>query len=310
MGVAVLALARFTLKGPYQAAAVVGLLAVLETLVPLLLPTAVISVFVAALCMVLSCALVGLIILTQGSISGLKVIGVSILGITLVAGVLFQQPELGLWTGLVQWLPIILLAQALRSSNSLTLMIWAGLLIGVVAIAAQQIFWSDLEADWIALATQQMAETKELNPALADNYFDLVRLFAASLVAMAFMMFSLIVLWARWMQSRLVESNGFAHEFQALSLGRSVAAVAVIVTALSLLLSQAWLGSLVFLLVIAFMFQGIAVIHSKLAIRRQSRLLLGLFYALLLIFPQIVVVTAVTGVIDNWIAFRKTKPES
>ena len=34
-------------------------------------------------------------------------------------------------------------------------------------------------------------------------------------------------------------------------------------------------------------------------------LLLGLFYALLLVFPQAVALTAITGVIDNWLVFRK-----
>jgi uncharacterized membrane protein len=74
---------------------------------------------------------------------------------------------------------------------------------------------------------------------------------------------------------------------------------------LSFWLEQSWVISLAFLVVIAFMFQGIAVVHSKLGPRRQARLLLGLFYGLLLIFPQVVALTAVTGVIDNWLVFRK-----
>ena len=38
MSVTMLALARFTLKGPYQAATVVGLLAVLAVFIPLMMP--------------------------------------------------------------------------------------------------------------------------------------------------------------------------------------------------------------------------------------------------------------------------------
>jgi hypothetical protein len=39
--------------------------------------------------------------------------------------------------------------------------------------------------------------------------------------------------------------------------------------------------------------------------------MLGLFYTLLLVFPQVVALTAVTGVIDNWLVFRKkpVKPD-
>ena len=76
-----LALAKFTLKGPYQAALAVGLLAVLAVFIPPMASNSVFAVLIASLCMLLSCTLVGLIILTQGSVSGLKAIGVSMLGI-------------------------------------------------------------------------------------------------------------------------------------------------------------------------------------------------------------------------------------
>ena len=74
---------------------------------------------------------------------------------------------------------------------------------------------------------------------------------------------------------------------------------------LSFWAQHTWLSSLAFLVVIAFMFQGIAVVHSKIAARKQARLLFGLFYTLLLVFPQVVALTAITGVIDNWLVFRK-----
>ena len=75
MSVTMLALARFTLKGPYQAALVVGLLAVLAVFIPPMVSSTVFGVLVASLCMLLSCTLVGLIILTQGSVSGFHFVG-------------------------------------------------------------------------------------------------------------------------------------------------------------------------------------------------------------------------------------------
>jgi len=269
MGVTMLTLARFTLKGPYQAALVVGLLAVLAVFIPPMISNSVFGVLLASLCMMLSCTLVGLIILTQGSVSGLKAIGVSMLGITLVAWVVINAPELGLWTGLVQWLPIILLAQTFRTSNSLALTLLLGLLLGV------------------------------------ERNIQLVRLFVLAMVAMAYLLFMLIVMIARWMQASLAESKGFGQEFRALSLGKPAAAVALGVMILSFWGQQAWLSSLAFMVVIAFMFQGVAVVHSKIAPRKQARLLFGLFYMLLLVFPQVVALTAITGVIDNWLVFRK-----
>ena len=300
-----LALARFALKGPYQAAAVVGLLAVLAVFIPPMAPNTVLGVVAGSMCMLLSCTLVGLVILTQGSVSGLKAIGVSILGITLVAWVLIDAPELGLWTGLVQWLPIILLTQTLRSTKSLSLTMLLGLALGAIGIAVQYLVWSNLETEMISQAIQRMGEVDQLDEKLVERNVQLVRLFVLALVAMAYLVFMLIVLIARWMQASLAESQGFSQEFRALSLGKPAAQAALALMVLSFLVEQTWLSSLAFLVVVGFMFQGIAVVHAKLAPRRQARMLLVLFYTLLLVFPQVVALTAITGVIDNWLVFRK-----
>jgi hypothetical protein len=310
MSVTMLALARFTLRGPYQAAAVVGLLAVLSVFIPPVVPNTALGVAIASICMMLSCVLVGLIILTQGSASGLKAIGVSILGITIVAWMLLNAPQLGLWTGLVQWLPIIVLAQTLRSSKSLALTMLVGVGLGTVAVAAQYLIWTDIEREWISMAVQRLEQLNQLDPQLVERNVQLIRLFVLAMVAMAYLILMAIVLLARWMQARLAESKGFAEEFQALTLGKSAAAIALLLIGLSFWLQQVWLSSLAFLIVIAFLFQGIAVLHGKLARRKQARILLGLFYTLLLIFPQVVALTSFVGVIDNWLIFRRKSENS
>ncbi len=305
MGVTMLTLARFTLKGPYQAALVVGLLAVLAVFIPPMISNSIFGILLASLCMLLSCTLVGLIILTQGSVSGLKAIGVSMLGITLVAWVVINAPELGLWTGLVQWLPIILLAQTLRTSKSLAMTMLLGLLLGTIAIAAQYLVWGNLETEMISQTIQRMGQEEQLQAELVERNIQLVRLFVLAMVAMAYLLFMLIVMIARWMQASLAGSKGFGQEFHALSLGKPAAAVALGMMLLSFWGQQVWLSSLAFLVVIAFMFQGIAVVHSKITSRKRARLLFGLFYMLLLVFPQVVALTAIIGVIDNWLVFRK-----
>ena len=304
-----LALARYTLRGPYQAAAVVGLLAVLAVFIPPMAPNTVLGLLAGSMCMLLSCTLVGLVILTQGSVSGLKAIGVSILGITLVAWFLISAPELGLWTGLVQWLPIILLTQTLRSSKSLSLTMLVGLVLGTIGIAVQYLSWSTLEAEMISQVIQRMEQVDQLDEELVERNIQLVRLFVLAIVAMAYLVFVLIVLIARWMQASLAESQGFSQEFRALTLGKPAAVGALGLMVLSFWIEQPWLSSLSFLVVVAFMFQGIAVVHSKLALRKQARMLLVLFYTLLLIFPQVVALTAITGGIYNRLVVRKNSAE-
>ena len=239
-----LALARLTLKGPYQAAAVVGLLAVLAVFIPPMAPNTVLGLVAGSMCMLLSCTLVGLVILTQGSVSGLKAIGVSIVGITLVAWALISAPELGLWTGLVQWLPIILLTQTLRSSKSLALTMLVGMVIGAVGVAVQYLVWNNLEAEMISQALQRMGQVDQLDEKLVERNIQLVRLFVLALAAMAYLVFMLIVLIARWMQASLAESKGFSQEFRALTLGKPAASGALVLMVTSFWIDQSWLISL------------------------------------------------------------------
>ena len=312
MGVSLLALARYTLKGPYQAAAVVGLLAVLAVFIPPMAGNSILGVLVASLCMLLSCSLVGLVILTHGSISGLKAIAVSMLGITLVAWALINAPELGFWTGLVQWLPIILLAQTLRSTRSLALTLLAGTALGAIAIAMQYLFWGSIQSEMINLVLLRMGDAGQQEQELVQRNLQVLQLFVLAMVAMVYLYIMLILMVARWMQASLVGSNGFREEFYGLALGKSASLVALLIVGLSVWLEQPWLVSLAFLAVIAFMFQGIAIVHSRFGARRQARVLLGLFYMLLLVFPQVVALTSLTGVIDNWLVFRNksVKPDN
>ena len=311
MGVSLLALARYTLKGPYQAAAVVGLLAVLAVLIPPMAGTSMFGLLIASLCMLLSCSLVGLVILTHGSISGLKAIAVSMLGITLVAWGLLNAPELGFWTGLVQWLPIILLAQTLRSTRSLSLTLLAGALLGAIAIASQYLFWGSIQSEMINQALLRMGDAGQQEQELVQRNLQVLQFFVLAMVSMVYLYIMLILMVARWMQASLAGSHGFRDEFYGLALGKSASLVALLLVGLSVWLEQPWLISLAFLAAIAFMFQGIAIVHSRFGAKRQARLLLGLFYMLLLVFPQVVALTAVTGVIDNWLVFRNkaVKPD-
>jgi flagellar biosynthesis protein FlhB len=203
------------------------------------------------------------------------------------------------------------LAQTLRSSKSLGLTMLIGVMLGAIAIAIQYSVWGSMESELISQALQRMGEIDKMEQQVVDHNIQLVRLFVLAMIAMAYLIIMLVLLIARWMQASLGDSHGFREEFYRLSLGKPAAAVALVLIGSSFWLQQPWLLSLAFLVVIAFMFQGIAVVHCKLVSRRTARALLVLFYVLLLVFPQVVALTAVTGVIDNWLVFRKNsvKPD-
>lgn len=306
MGVTLLALARYTLKGPYQATAVVGLLAIVAVFIVPVMGYSAVSVILAFVTNLLAVVLVGLIILTQGSAAGMKVIAVSALALSLAAWMGLNSTQPGLSMALLQWLPVIALAQVLRSSNSLALTLLVGLFIGVLVIAFQFLFWSDLESSWMAQMMQRREVETQLSEEQSAQLLQFVRLMMLLMASSLYLMYILVIFIARWLQAKLADSQGFGQEFRALSLGKKAALMAIVVVPLGLFLQQAWLISFAFIVVIAFMFQGIAVLHSRLAKRKQAHGLFVLFYLLLVFTWQITgILTAITGIVDNWLDFRK-----
>ncbi len=306
-----LALARYTLKGPYQAAAVVGMLAIGAVFLPLFAGQSFFIAIVATVLIVMACSLVGLIILTQGTVSGLKSIVVSIFGITLVTTLVLKTPTLGISIGLMQWLPIVILAQTLKSTKSLTLMILAGMAMALVAIAIQFLIWPDLEASLLPVFHQSLMglyDNSTLTSESVGEYIQLlVHLLVLLIVSTLYLLFTGIMLLSRSMQARLTDSDGFRQEFHALALGKPLALAGLIILIMSSWLDQDWITSMAMAVMAAFLYQGIAVVHCKLATSKHRALIIGIYYALLIIFPQVVAVSSIGGMIDNWMVFRKKR---
>ncbi len=306
-----LALAKYALKGPYQAATVVGILAIAAVFLPLVAGQTIISAMATTALIVMAGALVGLIILTQGTASGLKAIVVSIFGITLVTTLSLGAPTLGISIALMQWLPIVILAQTLKSTKSLALMILAGLVLAVVAIAIQFLIWPDLEATILPVFQLSFARLTE-NPAISSEMVAeyaqlLAHWMVLLLVSMMYMLFIGILFLSRWMQAKLADSDGFKREFYAIALGKPAALAGLVILALGFWLDQDWITSVAIAVMIAFLYQGIAVVHSKLAKSKHRALIIGIFYALLIIRPETVAVSSIAGMIDNWLVFRKKR---
>lgn len=305
-----LALARYTLKGPYHASAVVGILAIVGVFFPLFSGSPLLGALIAMLLTYMSASLVGLIILTQGIQSGIKAIIVAVLGITLVTTVVLEAPGLGISIALAQWLPIIVLSQTYRTTSSIAVTLVAGVVLGIVAIVTQFAFLPELETGWVKIIMQSVAELpqgQEYSVAeLTENVRLMVHWLILALGASMYLLYASIVLVARWLQARVANSDGYRREFLALSLGKPASILAMLMLALSSWLDYDLLTSLAILVLAAFLFQGIAVVHAKIASSKIRPMVTGLFYALLLIFPQIMAVTVLVGIIDNWIIFRKS----
>ena len=140
-----LALARYALKSPYHAATVVGILAILSLFIPLI--------------SILSGAVVGLIILTQGLVSGTRVILISVVGITVVVYLITGSPIYGGMIGLVQWLPMMVLAEILRRTASLSFTLLVGMGLALVGVMVQFALWPDSKELWLQFMLQFFAQS-------------------------------------------------------------------------------------------------------------------------------------------------------
>ncbi|MBL7003189.1 MAG: DUF2232 domain-containing protein [Gammaproteobacteria bacterium] len=285
-------IARFALKSPFHAFTIVGLLAVLSLIIP----------FVS----LLSGAIVSLIILTQGLHSGLKIIVLSIIATSAMTWLSMGSPIHGLMVGIVQWLPMVILAELLRRTQSMSYVILVSIAMGVVAVLLQFALWPDLELFWrnlieeIFSQSQQSAQYEELKPAIDQIVHWALVVFIAAMVAT----YVSTLMFGRWFQAKLVESDGYQKEFYEIKLGRTSAIVSIVIIAASLFYPEDWLVASAIVVAAGFLFQGLAVIHVRVSRTNKKGFFIGLFYFLMFVFPQVVGFTTVVGIIDNWFNYR------
>ncbi|MBT3204174.1 MAG: DUF2232 domain-containing protein [Gammaproteobacteria bacterium] len=289
-----LAIARYALKSPFHASTIVGFLAILSLFVPLV--------------SILSGAIVGLIILTQGLLSGARALLISVVGITVVSYLVTQSPELGITIGLVQWIPIVVLAEILRRTRSMSFTLVSGMVIAMFVVLAQYIFWPDIDKLWAEYLQlmfqgvdmgQQGLEMDQIQAGMQD----LVHWMVMVLVAVMYSTFIGTLMASRWFQARLAGSEGFRDEFYTIKLGRGAAIATILLAVISFMLNQDMLIAMLMVMLATFLYQGLAIVHNW-SKRSKRKGWLVLLYVMMVIFPQVVAATAFLGVIDNWTDFR------
>lgn len=285
-------IARHALKSPFHALTVVGLLAVLSLIFP----------FVS----LLSGAIVSLIILTQGLKSGLRVIVLSVIATSAMTWLTMGSPMVGIMVGLVQWLPMVVLAELLRKTQSLSVVILFSLVLGVIAASMQFFFWPDLGLLWQDMVKQfliesnQAARYDELSLAIEQ----LVQLFLVFIVGVMVSTYISTLMFGRWLQAKLVDSPGYNKEFYGIKLGKKAGLIAVLAVAVSAVVATDYLVAVAIVIGSGFLFQGLAVVHVRANRSSRKVLFIVLFYFLLLVFPHVVALTTFVGIIDNWFDFR------
>jgi uncharacterized membrane protein len=208
------------------------------------------------------------------------------------------------------WLPVLLCALTLRQTQSQEAMALAAAGIAAAFIVFMYATIGDVETWWRELLMEMLENGF---PAASSEQFQqaieiappLMNAVVASSIVLSLM---ITVLIARWWQSALFNPGGFSKEFQTFRLPKHLALPTIIGMGLMFLGNQTFgpvLRDILVVIVILYLFQGIASIHRTVNHRGLSRHWLLAMYSLLAFLPQIMIVfIAWIGMTDSMLNKR------
>jgi hypothetical protein len=298
------ALAGIIVAGPLQAVLVIALSTALSFLAPPL--TSILSYAGAAALALYS--------LHVGARSG----AIVLLGAMLVTGLLTEM----LWhqgmtiavTSLLLWFPVWLIAVVLRETRSLAMAMLALSALAMAGILLVFLWFGDPSQWWLERLSgliNSLADQPEIEidtGSLHEFAEQVAPFMTGSLAAgLSFAALTCLML-GRWWQSLMVKPGALRKEFYALRLNRMLSLLAVGIFALAALkfgsvsvLALQW--SLVVL--VPFLFVGLAVVHATLANLKAARIWLIIIYILMSLLPQAMMLVVVTGLLDPWLDLRR-----
>jgi uncharacterized protein YybS (DUF2232 family) len=296
------ALANFILRGRFQAVLVI-ILAALLSMTGILFPLSLISG-----------AALALVTLRLGAVYGLTVVAYSTLAFILLSLGLFNDLRLVWEVLLTLWLPVLILAELLRRTVSLSVTIGLGGGMTVLYIALVYLVGGDPVPAWTAQLTQIFEALVGIEQTKSAEIQEFISRLAPMMTggqAMSVLGFAIMSLFiGRWWQARLYNPGGFRQEFHSLRLGRWFAWPAlVILLGMSLalygkggLLGQMSLEMSMVVLSL-YLLQGMAVAHGVVG---QTKANVGWLVALyvLMMVPQVLVLVVITGLFDSWLDIR------
>jgi hypothetical protein len=292
------ALAAYIMRGRAQAIGFTTGFAILSLIFPLL--------------SVVSAAAVGLVTQRLGPSPGMLLvtsISLAALAMTmLVANTAFAIPAIGslILLLLLTWMASTLL----RFTRSLPMAIMALTGVGMVVIVLFHLMVGDPVTWWqahfdelFASATESMMADQKM---VFEQNLETWASIMTGFVTMAFLLNVVLAMFiARAWQAMLYNPGGFGQEFHSLQFGKQYAVFALVIASLALL-PNSTIGivskDILMVVMMVYVLQGIAVVHSMVAQKGLHWAWLVGLYVLVVTVPQLV---AVTGYIDTWMDFRK-----
>lgn len=290
------ALAAFIMKGRMQAVMVATVFAVLALLITPL--------------GIASSAVVALVVLRNGVREGLLVVVLGGVALAILGMLIFGQPVSLTIVGMLLGLPMLILAEVLRATRSLRLVIEVAVVLGAVLIGVQYLVLDDVVKFWSGILEEYSAQMMDANVVSDVDRKAMVSEMApwmpGGMGAAWFLQLALSLFLARSWQASLYNPGGFAEELRQLRLGRwLLILVPVLLVAGSLSEAPSLVSQLALVGMAAFFLQGVALVHGLVEEFKANRGWLIGFYLLLVIgMPASFTAVSAAGFADGWLNFR------
>lgn len=287
-------MAGFILAGRIQAAIFV----LVSTLVSLVFPPLVIY----------NNAAIALITLRKGWQQG--IIYSLIAAATLVFISIYSKQSINgaFLAGLIAWLPIVLMASVLATTDSWSKVLQLILFISLIGVFSFHLLHPDTNVFWEQLLEPLKTQLKESYAELTniDEIIDqAVQSMTGTFVALLALLMILSLIIARNWQALLFNPGGFGKEFRQIRIGKQASIGFLIGIAIAISSDNQLINDLVIVATTIFMFQGLSLIHALVKINKMSTGWLVVLYILLFIlFKPMFVLLAIIGSIDNFIDYR------
>jgi len=258
---------------------------------------------------IVAAAVIALVTLRRGVTDGVVTSAGSMLALGLLGALIFQQGGVTAGIGLALFLPMLVLAGALRATVQLRLsvelaVLFAGLMLGAqyALLADPAAFWSELlNAVLEATDPQLLAGTERAQLVAA-----VARWIPGALAAGWFLHLILGLLLGRWWQAQLYNPGGFAGEFRQLRLGRWLSLLLPVLVVLGWGQPGNWSQLLALPVAAAFVLQGLAMAHALVThFKANQGWLFGLYLLVGLTGWAGLLAVAAGGYLDSWLDLRR-----
>jgi hypothetical protein len=298
-------IATFSMQGRWQAAIVTALLSLSALMLPPL--------------SYLASGIVVLATLRIGPKEGLKVVAAATVIFTLLAGLLLGQFLISGAFLLSSWLPVLAVTLVLGYTRSLAMSLLAASGLGIVVVFGAHLILPD-PTIWWQQTMMPVLEMLEQQPGWQLNQSDS----QALLQSMSEIMTGVVaagltvnvmlgLLIGRAWQAKLYNPGAFADEFYMLKLGKKAAILTMILMVIAISPLQDSLKLLADCLPVVltvFAIQGLSVAHAIVKQQQKHKFWLIAVYVLLVVMmPQMVVLLATIGVLEQWMNFRRYSAE-